>query len=121
MKCLLSIGSNVGNREKQISDAIRHLESLAAIVKRSPVYESRDSNGSGKKYLNSVVEVNTEMTEKDMNQRLKEYELMMGRTNESRERGEVPIDLDIVVCNGDVVRLKDYQSSYFKYGLERMR
>ncbi|MDE6338577.1 MAG: hypothetical protein K2K97_02170, partial [Muribaculaceae bacterium] len=51
----------------------------------------------------------------------KNYEKENGRNAEARKRGDVPIDIDIVVWNGEVVREHDFVCNFFRIGLRTLR
>lgn len=52
-----------------------------------------------------------------LNENLKSYELQHGRDSEARRKGRVPIDLDIVKWNHEILRPRDYAADYFRKGL----
>ncbi len=60
------------------------------------------------------------MGQQELNSAFKAYERACGRDEECRSKGLVPIDLDIVMWNGDVVREKDYKQQFFKIGWEQI-
>lgn len=121
MEALIVIGSNCGNREERVETAFRFLKSLGTVISCSDIYESQDCLGSGKKYLNSVLKLDTELPYRLLAAKLKEYEVSTGRDEEARRRGDVPVDIDIVVWNGKIMREKDFNSSYFKRGLAELK
>jgi 2-amino-4-hydroxy-6-hydroxymethyldihydropteridine diphosphokinase len=51
---------------------------------------------------------------------LKSWEAECGRTPESKQKGVVPIDLDIVMWNSEVVRPVDYSRSYVSMGIAQL-
>lgn len=69
------------------------------------------------KYMNAVISGYIDIPFETLNANLKEYELKHGRDSEARKKGEVPIDLDIVRWNGEIIRPRDYASDYFRKGL----
>lgn len=121
MKALLSIGSNVGNRKENIEAALRFLTLHASEINYSPVYESPDCRGSHKRYLNAVVDMETEVDAERLNREIKRFEIERGRDEQARERKEVPVDIDIVMWDGNIKRMEDYRSAYFQKGLEFLR
>ena len=118
MFLILSIGSNCGNREKAVEDAIIWLSEKLNGIKSSPVYETACACKSGRPYMNAVVVGTTNLSLKDFDFILKGYELSYGRDASCRERGDVPIDIDIVVADGTVLRSWDYRQRFFTLGLE---
>ena len=112
---ILVIGSNCGEREKHITEALSLLSEVCIIEKASSVYESPDCLGSGLQYLNLVAAISSCMEEEDFNLTLKVIEDKCGRVKKQGSR-EVAIDIDIVVWGGVVRRNADFNAQYFKRG-----
>lgn len=121
MKAILTLGSNYGDREENIQKARRYLRDICKTVKASPIYESPDYLGHGTKYLNLIMEVDTPVAQEQLISQLKKIEIKLGRTNERRERGEVPIDVDLVIFENEVVKPSDYDAAYFKTGFGQLQ
>lgn len=120
MKAVLVLGSNHGDRMGNIKKAIEYVGNVSTVVELSEIYESPDCLGSGKKYLNAVLVIETAMEENALNCKFKMYEERNGRNEMMRNIGEVPIDIDIVIVGEAVRRPKDFNSAYFKKGFERL-
>lgn len=130
---LISVSSNCGDRLCNCHDALTWLDSVLIDSNCSSIYETEDisskkenSNKSGDssassqakpKYMNAVISGYTDIPFETFNANLKEYELNHGRDPETRKKGEVPIDLDIVKWNGNIIRPRDYAANYFRKGL----
>lgn len=121
MKALVVVGSNCGDREDRVASAISFLRLHGNITAQSGIYESEDCLGTGRKYMNAVLELESALDEEEINSRCKEYERNCGRDQECRKRGEVPVDIDVVVYGEEVRRLMDYNSAYFKKGLDLLQ
>ncbi len=93
----LGLGSNLGNRKKNLDSAISHLKSKAgSIVKASEVYESEPWGLKNQNfYLNQVIELKTSMSPKNLLKCCKSIENKMGRSR-SIKWGERNIDIDIL-------------------------
>lgn len=100
--------------------AIRWLESEVESCRSSSVYETPDFYHRHPAYYNAVAEGETPLGFDDLNNRLKKFELDCGRDAESRATGIVPIDLDIVVFNGAVVRPTEFEREYFTIGYRQL-
>lgn len=131
---LISVSSNYGDRVSNCHDALKWIDSVLIDSVCSTIYETDDigsnkessSNKSGDssassqakpKYMNAVISGYTDIPFETFNANLKEYELNHGRDPETRKKGEVPIDLDIVKWNGNIIRPRDYAADYFRKGL----
>lgn len=120
MKATIAVGSNTGNRIQAVDDAIHFLGSICEITRCSDIYESPDITGSGRRYMNAVLTaMYTEEIEK-LKGLIKDYEFSQGRTSDVRERGEVPIDIDIVVWGESIERPADFNATYFKTGFSQI-
>lgn len=116
----LSLGSNQHPREVRVREAIAWLFTQLSHATVSDVYETPEIHGIGCPYMNAVVTGSIDADTDDFNAMLKEFELSHGRDMESRKRGCVPIDLDIVMCDGDVVRPRDFSHSFFQIGYRQI-
>lgn len=121
MRAVLAIGSNYGFRQANVSKALEWLGSHSKVIRTSGIYESPDCYGGGKKYMNSIVEIETGQEEEQLNLLFKEYEIQSGRDETRRKRGEVPVDIDIVMWGPEIRRMSDYNAQYFKKGYAALR
>lgn len=63
-------------------------------------------------YLNQLAQGQTELGLEELNRRLKQIENDFGRTPEKRQRGIVPIDLDILQYGDQRHHERDWQRPY---------
>lgn len=94
----IGIGSNLGDRQKNIDLAIEHLRNTPLIVveKVSSIYETDPVGGVPQgKFLNGVMRIKTALSPRALLTRLKEIERALGRT-ETVRFGPRLIDLDIL-------------------------
>lgn len=116
----VSIGSNSLDRQWQMSQAVKYLKTKMDGVLVSTIYETSAINGVDAPYFNAVVFAKTELDLDSVMTMLKQWEVQCGRTSLSKLNGVVPIDLDIVVWNNQVLREKDFSYSYFKTGYNEL-
>lgn len=117
---VISLGSNSNDRSVQMDNAVLYLKSIFDGVSYSTIYETQALNGKDAPYLNAVAVANTDLSIVDATKMLKEWECKCGRTIESKLVGSIPIDLDIVVWNGEVVREKDFSCDFFTRGYQQL-
>ena len=117
---VLSLGSNCGNRQSQIEGALDWLKETLMQTEASSIYETPCAMKAGRPYLNAVVKGFFSGTGEELEDLLKEKEKEMGRTSKCRERGDVPIDIDIVVMNGGIVREWDFRQKFFQQGYSEL-
>ena len=112
----LSLGSNCDDRARNVEKASEWLPEVIESCICSHIYETPEIHGIGTPYYNAVVRGETKLDISELNRMLKEYEVLSGRDLSARERGEVPIDIDIVIWNKEIVRPKDYFHTFFQIG-----
>ena len=99
MLCYIGIGSNLGDREKYIESAIEKLRAVKGIeVKRiSNIYETDPVGGPKQgKYLNGVLELETELEPRELLAKLQAIENELGRKRLVKNAART-IDLDILL------------------------
>jgi 2-amino-4-hydroxy-6-hydroxymethyldihydropteridine diphosphokinase len=93
----LSLGSNVGNREANLRDAISRLRTLGRLVSVSSFYETEPVEVTDQAwFLNCAVALETTQTPEQLIAALLDIEQEMGRRR-TREKGPRMIDLDILL------------------------
>lgn len=107
---IISLGSNVVGRHEILSRAAAAIVEMTVTI--SGFYE--DSTG----YLNAVAVVDTELSHDELRSRFKLMEQAEGRTPASKATGLIPLDIDIVIFNGEILRPYDFDQPYFRRGLE---
>ncbi len=120
-KALLGLASNVANKQLHMAQAIARLQEICASVNTSSAYET-DPVGAPlhPRYLNAVAAIETECGLTDFHRLLKAIEVEHGRTPESKLTGEIPLDIDIVTWNDDILRPRDWERAYFRIGLREL-
>jgi 2-amino-4-hydroxy-6-hydroxymethyldihydropteridine diphosphokinase len=99
MLCYIGIGSNLGNREKRIEEAIKKLKNIKSVKVRkiSGIRETEPVGGPKQgKYLNGVIEIETELKPRELLLRLQGIENQLGRERTVKD-GPRTIDLDILL------------------------
>ena len=99
----LSLGSNVGDRQANLAEAIRRLPELGAVKQASALYETEpvEVQTSQPWFLNCAVSLETELSPVDFLNRMLAVEQAMGRRR-TEPKGPRTIDIDIVLF-GDAV------------------
>lgn len=105
----IGIGSNLGDRRKNIDLAIEDLKKtpLTVVEKVSSIYET-DPVGEPPqgKFLNGVIRIKTSLSPQALLRRLKEMEKVLGRV-ETVKSGPRVIDLDILIYGKLNINEKD--------------
>lgn len=120
-RLVISIGSNSNDREWQMKNCIAWLKSQLRSVNVSTVYNSKAANGKDPDYLNAVMTAKCRADYDEINGTLKKYEAICGRTPLSKAIGDIPMDLDIVMWNDEIIRDKDFRQEYFQTGWKQLQ
>ena len=107
--CYIGIGSNMGNRRKNIRLAVQEIKTLRTtrVIRCSKVSETKPVGGppSQRDYLNAVLEIKTMLAPAALLTRLKIIEKKFGRKKTVRFGPRV-IDLDILLYADKIIRTK---------------
>ena len=121
-RAVIGLGSNVKNALALLDACCREIASVAVSVRFSPCYETPAVGAvPSPDYCNCVGIVETEWDYDQLYRCFKDMEKAAGRTPEQKLRGEVPLDIDIVVWNDEVKRPRDMEQDYMQIGLARLK
>ncbi len=100
----LQLGSNLGEREVLLQDAITAIEDkVGFVIEKSKVYESTPWRVEGQEnYLNQILKVKTEMLADDVLSAILDIEKELGRVR-LEKWGERLIDIDIIFYNDAII------------------
>jgi 2-amino-4-hydroxy-6-hydroxymethyldihydropteridine diphosphokinase len=100
----LSIGSNLGERQENLANAIQQIETNCGnIIKASAIYETAAWGTSEQpSFLNQCLVLKTDLSAKKLIKQLLHIERLMGRERKEK-MGPRLIDLDIILMDEDVV------------------
>lgn len=113
---ILSFGSNFGDRKKNVADALKWFGTMASDCRFSSIYETPEVHGNGAAYMNAVALGTTSLDLGSLNKLAKTFELNNGRDDFHRSRGEVPIDIDVVMWDNETLRPMDFSCDFFQIG-----
>ena len=102
----LSLGTNVGDLEANLNDAIHRLQALGKIVAVSSFYETEPVELTSQPwFLNCVVKLNTQKMPKQLLAGILDVEREMGRRR-TQHKGPRNIDIDILLFGTSIVETK---------------
>jgi 2-amino-4-hydroxy-6-hydroxymethyldihydropteridine diphosphokinase len=108
----IGIGSNLGDRRANAIEAVERVKTLPTtkVVRSSSLYESEPHGDAKTWFVNSVIELDTDLTPDQLLKRLKAIEEAMGRKRVKGKRwGSRIIDLDILLYDQDVVEKRSLE------------
>jgi 2-amino-4-hydroxy-6-hydroxymethyldihydropteridine diphosphokinase len=99
----ISLGSNVGEREQNLRDAIERLRKLGEVKAVSSIYETEPVEYTAQPwFLNAAVALETELMPRQLMSRLLGIEKEMGRRR-TITKGPRVIDLDVIFFGHSVI------------------
>ncbi len=107
--CYIGIGSNLGNRRKNIDMAISKLKNNPDMIfkRRSSIYETEPASDVPQgNFLNAVLEIETPLKPRELLKELNRIEEMLGRRRLVRN-GPRTMDLDILYYGEAAIAEKD--------------
>lgn len=119
---VFSLGSNFGDRSRNVASAIEWLAGFLTDLAVSDIYETPAYGHNGSPYMNAVVRGRLRQSGglQTLQQACKEYELLNGRDGEARKNNRVPIDIDIVMAGETILRETDFSRGFFQQGYRQI-
>lgn len=104
-KAYIGLGSNKGDREQALRNAVEHLEAHPEIqvLAVSPVYETDPVDVGGDSFLNAAAALTTSLTAEQLLEILHEIERTMGRLRIRGRKTARVIDLDLLLFGETVL------------------
>ncbi len=101
----LGLGSNKGDRICYIENAVLEINKIkdTKVIQSSSVYETEPwGNVAQDDYLNSIIEIETELTAENLLKELKNIEKLLGRTG-NKKWFEREIDIDLLFFGNEII------------------
>lgn len=100
----LLLGSNLGNRQHYLQEAIRLIcLEISPVIKISSIYETQSwGKSDAPDYLNQVVVLQTSIPARELLDKILSIELMLGRKREEKW-GSRTIDIDILFYGDEII------------------
>jgi 2-amino-4-hydroxy-6-hydroxymethyldihydropteridine diphosphokinase len=109
-RAYLGLGANLGDKRKNLREAVRRLAENATLVEVSSLYGSKamvlEGAPPGPDYLNAAAAIDTELAPSDLLAFVKEIEHAIGRQPSERWAAR-PIDIDILLYGDDIIQSDD--------------
>lgn len=100
----LSLGSNLGDRDAHLAQAMEHLQAAGIrILRRSSIYETEPQDRRDQPwFLNMVLEVETDLPSLDLLAQIQKIEEELGRER-NVPQGPRTIDIDILFYGSSII------------------
>jgi 2-amino-4-hydroxy-6-hydroxymethyldihydropteridine diphosphokinase len=104
-KVFLGIGTNLGNRESNLKEAVARIEEyIGKVTRSSSVYETEPWGFQAEdEFLNMVVKVETKLTPSGLLGRILMIESLLGRVRSEKQYSSRVIDIDILLYEDLVI------------------
>lgn len=115
---VVCIGSNT-LEESEFAERVAAAGTLLEDVRKSGIYRTADALGrpEAADYLNCVMAGKTDMDAEEFTGRCKALE----RREEPRRGCMVPLDIDVVLADGKVLRDTDFRAPHFRKGYDSLQ
>ncbi|MBW3003997.1 2-amino-4-hydroxy-6-hydroxymethyldihydropteridine diphosphokinase [Candidatus Woesearchaeota archaeon] len=114
VKAYVGVGTNTGDRERNIKRALCVLEGLFEVSNKSSVYEAEPIGFMYNDWFyNAVVEIETELEPEELLKKLQMIEDQFGR-DRSIKYGKVTMDLDLLFYEDKIMERFDLQLPHTK-------
>lgn len=120
-KCLLCLGSNVDGIH-HLKNAEQSLNQLFGPIRWGTIIETEPwgTNLSGS-FFNRAASLYTSLSSEELVRRFKQIECRNGRTSDSKARGVVPLDIDLLAYDDRILKPDDLEKEYVKQALSTLR
>jgi len=103
----IALGSNIGDRQKNLANAKKQIKKFVTIEKKSSIYETDPVDYENQdKFLNQVIIGKTKYSPQETLKKLQTIEKKMGRIKKIT-KGPRIIDLDILFFNSETLNTKN--------------
>lgn len=109
---ILCLGSNT-DCEANLKSAVGLLRGYFGTIRFSEAAYTEPVGlpGSGL-FLNQVAVAGTEASQEEVERALKDMEKRLGRMPDSKQKGQIPIDIDLLFWNGTILKPADWEKEY---------
>ena len=121
-EAIISIGSNVPDKKERVAKACEELRNRFYSFQISSIYTTPAVGRCAGQpdYCNAVARFSTADDYETLRLFFKEMESDYGRVRRSDTVALIPLDIDIVVWDGTVLRQRDMGQEYMRIGLEQL-
>lgn len=117
---IIALGSNTNPRQnmERASSAIELL--LPDIRWSEAVFTAPEACSNPALFLNLVGIAHTSLPVADLIRHFKQIERALGRVPENKHQGIIPIDIDLLQWNSELLKPDDMQRGYIKEGIRQL-
>ena len=119
---IIGLASNRNEGENILRQTIEKLSRNFRSARFSDCYLTDPVGSCSKRmYWNCTGIIETDLEQDTLKNLFKTMEREAGRMSDCKQTGDIPLDIDIVVWNNNVVRPRDWEQPYFQTGLKQLK
>jgi 2-amino-4-hydroxy-6-hydroxymethyldihydropteridine diphosphokinase len=119
-RAVIGLGSNI-NAEENIRRAKEAIAGEFMLIKSSSFVETEPVGFKEQdRFINGALLIETELNARGLKSWLKSLEIKLGRAKTNNKNGPRPIDLDILVWNGEVVDEEVYEREFLRKSINEL-
>lgn len=116
-RCIICLGSNTES-EYYMNCAEEILTDLFPGMRWGEIVETApEGTETVTPYLNRAAVIETYMTFEEVNRLFKDIEKKCGRTPDGKQRGVIPLDIDLLIFDMKIVKPADIKKDYVRQAL----
>ena len=111
-QCILCLGSNT-DCEANLKSAASLLRAYFGSIRFSEaIYTEPIGLSDSGLFLNQVAVAGTNASLEEVRRAVKAMEKRLGRMSDSKQKGKIPIDIDLLLWNGTILKPADWEKEY---------
>ena len=118
--CLVCLGSNKEGKFHLDNAQQALIRSFHEVQLGKVVVTKAEGTIVQSDYLNQAARFQTDMCREEVELLLKQIETDNGRTPEDKQRGSVPLDIDLLVFDENIIRPNDLKKEYVQLALSSL-
>ena len=109
--CYISLGTNIGNKDQHIKDALLKLNTIGSIQKTSSTWKSQSWGFQSDHFYNVSIKLTTHYSAHELLIQLQSIEKQLGRIKDPKINGYQArvIDIDILFFNNEIIKTKSLE------------
>lgn len=117
-RCIICLGSNHQGIE-HIKNAEKEIEEIANKIHWGDIIETKPENtSSSTPYHNRAALLQTSVSKETLIKEFKRIEQQHGRTVSGQHKGIIPLDIDLLMYDNEIVKPADFKKEYVQQALQ---
>lgn len=119
-RCIICLGSNYQGTV-HLKSAERELKELSGRIHWGNIVETMPEEvSSAFTYLNRAALLQTSLDKETLIKEFKRIEHQHGRTSSSKQNGRIPLDIDLLIYDNEIIKPNDLNKNYVQQALKSL-